>query len=325
LKAVKAIGWFIEEFGIAQISINLTDINTTPLHVAFDETCKRADARGLRVTGSEIVGLVPLGSMLDAGRYFLKKQKRSIGLPDEELIRIAVKSLGLNELYEFKPGEKIIEYALAGEDQPKLIDMSLKAFASEIASESPAPGGGSVSAYMAAMGIALGNMVANLSSHKRGWDDRWEEFSGWAEKGMLLQNELLKLVDEDTKAFKSILDAYGMPRSTSIEAEERDAAIQEATRYAIQIPYKVMETGMQTMEIIKAMALNGNPNSASDAGVGALAVRSGVMGAFLNVKTNMKDLKDEPYRKEMLHKSEEIAEAVRHAETEIIRIVENRM
>jgi glutamate formiminotransferase/formiminotetrahydrofolate cyclodeaminase len=325
LKAVKAIGWFIEEFGIAQISINLTDINTTPLHIAFDEACKRADARGLRVTGSEIVGLVPLKSMLDAGRYFLKKQQRSTGLTDEELIRIAVKSLGLNELYEFKPCEKIIEYALAGEGQPKLIDMSLKAFAGEVASESPAPGGGSVSGYMAVMGIALGNMVANLSSHKRGWDDRWEEFSGWAEKGMLLQNELLSLVDEDTKAFKRVFEAYGMPKSTSHEAEERDTAIQEATRYAIQVPYKVMETGLKTMEILKAMAMNGNPNSASDAGVGALAVRSGVLGAFLNVKTNVKDLKDESYCEEMLQKSEEIAEAVRHAETEIIRIVENMM
>ena len=325
LKAVKAIGWYIEEFGIAQISINLTDVHTTPLHIAFDEACKRADARGLRVTGSEIVGLVPLKSMLEAGRYFLKKQKRSAGLPEEELIRIAVKSLGLNELYEFKPEEKIIEYVLAGESQNRLVKMSLTAFANELASESPAPGGGSVAAYMTAMGIALGNMVANLSSHKRGWDERWEEFSNWAEKGMLLQEELLVLVDEDTKAFKRILDAFGMPKNTPREVKNRDAAIQEATRYAIQVPYKVMETGLATIEIIKAMVLSGNPNSVSDAGVGALAVRSGVMGAWLNVKTNAAGVTDELYKKDILKKSEKIVKAVEQAELEILRMVESKI
>ncbi|MBN2214298.1 MAG: glutamate formimidoyltransferase [Bacteroidales bacterium] len=325
LKAVKAIGWYIEEFGIAQISINLTDMNTTPLHIAFDEACKRADARGLRVTGSEIVGLVPLKSMLDAGRYFLKKQKRSAGLPEEELIRIAIKSLGLNELYEFKPEEKIIEYALAGTNRNLLINMSLKAFANETASESPAPGGGSAAAYMATLGIALANMVANLSSHKRGWDDRWEEFSGWAEKGMSLQNELLTMVDKDTKAFRHILDAFGMPKSTPNETETRDKAIEEATKYAIQIPYKVMETGLKAMEIIKAMVLTGNPNSVSDAGVGALAVRSGVLGAFLNVKTNAAGLKDKSFKTGILKKSEKIAEKVRKSEQEILDIIKGRL
>ena len=325
LKAVKAIGWYIEEFGIAQISINLTDVNITPLHIAFDEACKRADARGLRVTGSEIVGLVPLKSMLEAGRYFLKKQKRSIGLPEEELIRIAVKSLGLNELYEFKPEEKIIEYVLAGESQHSLLDMSLKAFSNEIASESPAPGGGSVAAYMTALGIALGNMVANLSSHKRGWDERWEEFSSWAEKGMLLQKELLVLVDEDTKAFKRILNAFGMPKNTPLEIKSRNAAIQEATRYAIQVPYQVMETGLATMEIIKAMVSSGNPNSVSDAGVAALAVRSGVMGAWLNVKVNTTGLTDELYKTDILKKSENIADEVKQAELEILGMVESKI
>jgi glutamate formiminotransferase/formiminotetrahydrofolate cyclodeaminase len=325
LKGVKAIGWYIEEFGIAQISINLTDVNRTPLHVVFDEACKRADARGLRVTGSEIVGLVPLKSMLDAGRYFLKKQQRSAGLPEDELIRIAVKSLGLDELYEFRPEEKIIEYVLAGKSQNRLCKMSLTAFANETASESPAPGGGSVSAYMATLGIALGNMVANLSSHKRGWDERWEEFSGWAEKGMLLQTELLNLVDEDTHAFNRILEAFGMSKNTPREASIRDTAIQEATKYAIQVPYKVMETGMASMEIIKAMVLTGNPNSVTDAGVGALAVRSGVLGAWLNVKINLSGLKDESFSKNILQKSKAIAEAVKKAEMEIIGIIEGKI
>ena len=322
LKAVKAIGWYIGEFGIAQISINLTDMNTTPLHVVFDEACKKADARGIRVTGSEIVGLVPLKSMLDAGRYFLKKQKRSAGLPEEELIRIAVKSLGLNELYAFKPEEKIIEYVLAGKSQSRLENMSLTAFADETASESPVPGGGSVAAYMTTLGIALGNMVANISSHKKGWDHRWEEFSNWAEKGMLLQKELLTLVDEDTNAFRQILEAFRMPKNTPQEAEFRDAAIQAATRHAMQVPFKVMETGLATMEIIRAMASDGNPNSVTDAGVGALAVRSGVLGAFLNVKINAEGLKDKSFKEDILRKSGEIAEAVRQAEIEIISLVE---
>jgi glutamate formiminotransferase/formiminotetrahydrofolate cyclodeaminase len=323
LKAVKAIGWYIEEFGIAQISINLTDINITPLHIVFDEVCKKADKRGLRVTGSEIVGLVPLKTMLDAGRYFLRKQRRSVGLPEEQLIRIAVKSLGLNELYEFKPGEKIIEYMLAGKNSERLANMSLSAFANETASESAAPGGGSVAAYMTTLGMALGNMVANLSSHKTGWDERWEEFSGWAEKGMLLQEQLLKLVDEDTRAFNRILSAFGLPKRTTQDKKIRDTAICEATKYAIQIPFRVMETGLATMEVIKAMALTGNPNSITDAGVGALAVRSGVLGAHLNVKINAASLKDEPFKKNILEKSGEIAASVQQYELEILTIVEN--
>jgi glutamate formiminotransferase/formiminotetrahydrofolate cyclodeaminase len=325
LKAVKAIGWYIEEFGIAQISINLTDINITPLHIAFDEACKRAGARGLRVTGSEIVGLVPLKSMLEAGRYFLKKQKRSVGIPERELIRIAIKSLGLNELYEFKPEEKIIEYVLTDKSQARLGNLSLTAFADETASESPVPGGGSSAAYMTTLGIALGNMVANLSSHKRGWEDRWEEFSNWAEKGMLLQKELLALVDEDTNAFKKILEAFGMPKSTKKETEIRDKAIQEATGYAIQVPFKVMEKGLAAMDIIRAMASEGNQSSVTDAGVGSLAVRSGVLGAFLNVKINAKGLKDKSYQENILRKSDEIAEAVKKAENEIVKIVESRI
>ncbi len=321
LKSVRAIGWYIEEFGIAQISMNLTNINITPLHIAFDEVCRKADARGIRVTGSEIVGLVPLNSMVEAGRYFLKKQNRSVGLSDDELLKIAIKSMGLNELYEFKPEEKIIEYVLAGKGSNKLVSMSLKAFANETASESPAPGGGSVSAYMAAMGVSLGTMVANLSSHKAGWDDRWEEFSSWAEKGMTLQKELLKLVDEDTRAFNRIMDAFGLSKNTEDEKKKRSAAIQEATRHAIEIPFKVMESGLAAMEIVKAMAETGNPNSVSDAGVGALAIRSGVLGAWLNVKINASGLKDASFKSEIIQKGEEMVEKVRRIENEVYEIV----
>lgn len=321
LKSVRAIGWYIEEFGIAQISMNLTNINITPLHIAFDEVCRKADTRGIRVTGSEIVGLVPLNSMLEAGKYFLRKQNRSVGLPDEELVKIAIKSMGLNELYEFMPEEKIIEYVLAGKGSDKLVSMSLKAFANETASESPAPGGGSVSAYMAAMGVSLGTMVANLSSHKAGWDDRWEEFSSWAEKGMTLQKGLLKLVDEDTRAFNRIMDAFGLSKNTEDEKKKRSEAIQEATRYAIEIPFKVMETGLAAMEIVKAMAETGNQNSVSDAGVGALAIRSGVLGAWLNVKINASGLKDASFKSEIIQKGEEIVEKVRRIENEVYEIV----
>jgi glutamate formiminotransferase / formiminotetrahydrofolate cyclodeaminase len=321
LKSVRAIGWYIEEFGIAQISMNLTNINITPLHIAFDEVSRKADARGIRVTGSEIVGLVPLNSMLEAGRYFLRKQNRSIGIPDEEILKIAIKSLGLNELYEFKPEEKIIEYVLAAKGQDKLVSMSLKAFANETASESPAPGGGSVSAYMAAMGVSLGTMVANLSAHKPGWDERWEEFSNWAEKGMILQKELIRLVDEDTRAFNRIMNAYGLPKNNDVEKLKRSAAIQEATRYAIEIPFKVMETGLAAMEIVKAMTEIGNPNSISDAGVGTLAIRSGVLGAWLNVKINASGLKDETFKAEILRKGEEITEKIRQLETEVYEAV----
>ncbi|MBK7434721.1 MAG: glutamate formimidoyltransferase, partial [Chitinophagaceae bacterium] len=265
LKYVKAIGWYIEEYGIAQISINLTNISKTPVHVAFDEVCKKADARGIRVTGSEIVGLIPLQAMLDAGKYFLQKQKRSIGVSEKELIKIAVKSMGLEELAPFKPEERIIEYMLANASDSKLVHMKLNDFADETASESPAPGGGSIAAYVGALGASLATMVANLSSHKAGWDERWEEFSEWAAKGQAYKNELIRLVDADTRAFNQIMDAFGLPKTTDEEKAIRSRAIQEATRYAIEIPFKVMQTAAASMEVVKAMAETGNPNSVSDA------------------------------------------------------------
>jgi glutamate formiminotransferase/formiminotetrahydrofolate cyclodeaminase len=325
LKSVRAIGWYIEEFGIAQISMNLTNINVTPLHVAFDEVCRKAESRGIRVTGSEIVGLVPLNSMLEAGRYFLRKQNRSVGIADEELIRIAVKSMGLDELYKFKPEEKIIEYVLEGSAGKKLISMDLKSFANETSSESPAPGGGSVSAYMASLGTALGTMVANLSAHKAGWDDRWEEFSVWAEKGIQLQKKLLKLVDEDTEAFNRIMEAYALGKTTEMEKQLRTAAIEAATRRAIEVPFQVMVTGLDAMEVVKKMAETGNPNSISDAGVGALALRSGILGAWLNVKINTGGLKEEPFKTEILEKGKKIVEEAQKAENEILEIVAMKM
>ncbi len=290
LKSVKAIGWYIEEYGIAQISMNLTNLSVTPVHVAFDKVCRRAEARGLRVTGSELVGLIPLKAMLDAGKYFLRKQRRSLGVPDSELIRIAVLSLGLNDLYAFKPEEKIIEYVLAGKPEKRLTDLNLEGFMNETASESPAPGGGSVSAYVGAVGTALGTMVANLSAHKRGWDDRWEEFSGWAEKGKEIQNELLRLVDEDTRAFNRIMEAFGLPKKSDEEKAERNKAIREATLYAMNVPLQVMQSAFRALEVLEAMVRTGNPNSVSDAGVGTLAIRTAVEGAFMNVKINFKGM-----------------------------------
>ena len=321
LKAVKGIGWFIEEYGVAQISMNLTNISVTPVHVAFDEVCKRADVRGIRVTGSELVGLIPLGAMLDAGKYFLKKQNRSTGVSDKELIKIAVKSLGLDDLYPFKPEEKIIEYAIADTSKKRLVDMTLENFVQTTASESPAPGGGSISAAMGAMGAALGTMVANLSSHKRGWDDRWEEFSDWADKGKTYSDELLRLIDDDTDAFNEIMAAFGLPRGSEREKAERDQAIQEATKHAIEIPFQAMKKAYESMEVIKAMAEIGNPNSVSDAGVGALAARSAVMGAFLNVKINSASLEDKAYIEEVLSKGKEIEEKAIAMEKEILHIV----
>jgi len=325
LKSTKAIGWYIEEFGIAQISINLTNISITPVHVAFDEVCKKAEKRGVRVTGSELVGLIPLNAMLDAGRYFLQKQKRSLGVSDKELIKIAVKSMGLDELYKFKPEEKIIEYVMAKNAPDRLIDMNLEDFMNETASESPAPGGGSISAYMGSMGIALGTMVANLSSHKRGWDDSWEEFSQWAEKGKKIQDELLHLVDEDTTAFNKIMDAFRKPKKSDEEKQERKEAIQEATKNAIMVPFKVMETAFRAFEVLKAMAETGNPNSVSDAGVGALAIRSCVMGAFLNVKINVSGLDDKEFVKSILQKGKEIEIETKKLEKEILNIVEEKL
>ena len=325
LKSVKAIGWYIEEYGIAQISMNLTNINITPLHIAFDEVCKKAQERGIRVTGSELVGLVPLKSMLDAGRYFLEKQQRSTGVSEKELIRIAVKSLGLDELTPFKPEERIIEYLLKDDSKSRLIKMDLASFADETASESPAPGGGSISAYIGALGISLGAMVANLSSHKPGWDERWKEFSGWAEKGQQYKNELLKLVDEDTNAFNRIMAAFGLPKATEEEKKARTAAIQEATKYATEVPFKVMQLCCDSMEVIKAMAETGNPNSVTDAGVGALCARSAVMGAFLNVKINAAGLTDKSFAQNIIGQGNVIEQQAIALEAEILKTVNSKI
>lgn len=322
LKACKAIGWFIEEYGIAQVSINLTNISITPVHIAFEEASKKALERGMRVTGSELIGLAPLKVFTDAGKYFLQKQQRSIGVSEAELIKIAVKSLGLDDLKPFNPSEKIIEYVLQeGASSKKLMQMTCSAFADETASESPAPGGGSIAAYMGALGVSLATMVANLSSHKPGWDDRWEEFSTWADKGQALKTELIHLVDEDTLAFNKIMDAFGLPKNTEQEKMDRTNAIQEATKYAIEIPFRVMNKSFETMEIIKAMAETGNPNSVTDAGVGALAARSAVMGAFLNVKINASGLKDKEFVEAILTKGAKIEQNAQIAEAEILAIV----
>jgi glutamate formiminotransferase/formiminotetrahydrofolate cyclodeaminase len=325
LKCVKGIGWYIEEFGIAQISLNLTNISVTPVHIAFDEVCKKAEARGVRVTGSEIVGLVPLKAMLDAGKYFLKKQNRSVGVSDKELLKIAVKSLGLNDLYKFKPEEKIIEFLLENENKNKMVSKSLSDFADETASESPAPGGGSISAYMGALGASLGTMVANLSSHKRGWDKRWEEFSDWAEKGKELQGELVRLVDEDTNAFNSLLAAFKLPSKSDKEKKEKQKAVEEATKNAILVPFKVMETSYKAFELLKAMVETGNPNSVSDAGVGAIAIRGAIMGSYLNVKINSGDLKDQKFKKDILKKCEILVEKTKEKEQEILSIVNGKI
>ena len=324
LKAVKGIGWYIEEYGIAQLSLNLTNISITPMHIAFDEAVKKAQERGIRVTGSELVGLVPLNALLEAGRYFLKKQERSVGVSDEELIKIAIKSMGLDDLKPFNPRERVIEY-LIEDKSSKLIDMDLKAFADETASESPAPGGGSISAYVGALGVSLGTMVANLSAHKRGWDNCWEEFSNWAEKGMAYQKQLLQLVDEDTNAFNKIMDAFGLPKGTEEEKAERRAVIQEATKYATEVPFKVLDTCFKSMEVMKAMAETGNPNSVTDAGVGALCARTAVRGALLNVKINASGLDDKSFATEIVSKGEAIAVQALSLENEIMTIVESKL
>ncbi len=325
LKKVKAIGWYIEEYGIAQISINLTDISVTPIHTAFEEVCKKANERGMRVTGSELVGLVPLDAMLEAGRYFLKKQQRSTGIPEKEIIKIAVKSLGLDDLKPFAPEEKIIEYILADQEKHPLIDMNLAAFADETASESPAPGGGSISAYMGSMGAALGAMVANLSSHKRGWDDRWEEFSDWADKGMHYVKALTKMVDEDTRSFNLVMDAFALPKNNEEEKKYRKEAIQTATRYATEVPFKVMQLALDSMELLEAMAKTGNPNSISDAGVGALAARSAVLGAYLNVRINARDLNDRVFAEDILNRAHDMETIAIEKETRILEIVKARI
>jgi glutamate formiminotransferase / formiminotetrahydrofolate cyclodeaminase len=321
LKSVKAIGWYIEEYGIAQISMNLTNINDTPLHIAFDKACERATARGLRVTGSELVGLLPLQCILDAGRYFLEKQNRSTGVGDAELIRIAIKSLGLNELGEFDPQKKIIEYVL-GNTGGKLVNMKLTSFATETASESPAPGGGSISAYVGALGAALGTMVANLSSHKKGWDDRCAEFSTHAENGQALMKELLALVDEDTNAFNTIMTAFSLPKNTDEEKAARSEAIQDATAYATKVPLRTMKAAAAVMPLCKTMATEGNPNSVSDAGVGALCARSAVYGAYLNVQINASGLKDKAKADAYLLEAKSILDTTIAAETEVLQIVD---
>jgi glutamate formiminotransferase / formiminotetrahydrofolate cyclodeaminase len=325
LRCVKAIGWYIEEYGIAQISINLTNINVTPVHIAFDEVCRKAEARGIRVTGSELVGLIPLKAMLDAGKYFLQKQKRSTGVSQRELIKIAIKSMGLDELYPFKPEEKIIEYMLNDKADSRLVNLKLNDFANETASESPAPGGGSIAAYVGSLGVSLGTMVANLSSHKKGWDDRWEEFSNWAQRGQQYKDELLRLVDADTKAFNGIMSAFGLPKSTEQEKSIRNKAVQEATRFAIEIPFKVMQTTYDSMEVIKAMADIGNPNSVSDAGVGALCARSAVIGAFMNVRINAAGYDDKSFVQEMVTKGKEIEKKAIAMETEILQLVNQKI
>jgi len=325
LKSVKAIGWYIEEYGIAQISMNLTNIEVTPLHIAFDEVCTKAAERGMRVTGSELVGLVPLKSILDAGKYFLLKQQRSVGVSEKELIKIAIRSMGLDELGSFKPEERIIEYLLKEKASAKLISMTLTDFADETASESPAPGGGSISAYAGVLGASLATMVANLSSHKKGWDDRWQEFSDWAEKGQYYKDELLKLVDLDTLAFNRIMEGFSLPKSTDTEKAARDKAIQDATKYAIEIPFKVMQMAHGSLEVIKAMAQIGNPNSVTDAGVAALCARTAVLGAFMNVKINASGYKDKTYTDDIINQGQEVELKTIVLEAEIIDLVNSKI
>jgi glutamate formiminotransferase/formiminotetrahydrofolate cyclodeaminase len=328
LKGVKAIGWFIEEYGIAQISMNITDAKATPLHLAFEECHKSADRRGMRVTGSELVGLVPLSAMLEAGRYFLKKQQRSVGVSEAELIKIAVKSMGLDELAPFDPQQKIIEYNLekgSSENANRLINKNLVAFADETASESPAPGGGSISAYVGALGASLAVMVANLSSHKRGWDERWEEFSDAAERGQRIKDSLLRTVDEDTDAFKLIMAAFGMPKITPTEKAARKAAIQAGTRKAIEVPYKVMQLAFESFPLIKQMVETGNPNSVTDAGVGALCARAAVRGAYMNIQVNTSGFDDKDFAEHVLSEGQKMAEQADVMEREILELVKGRI
>ena len=325
LKAVKGIGWFIEEYGIAQISYNLTNISITSMHQAFDETCKAADKRGVRVTGSELVGLVSLQAMLDAADFFLKKQNRSLGISEADKIKIAIKSLGLDDLKPFNPEERIIEYVMNVNHPKKLIDYTVKGFADETASESMAPGGGSISAYVGALGVSLGTMVANLSAHKPGWDEKWEFYSKWAEKGQYYKKELLFLVDEDTNAFNKIIDGFRMPKSTPEEVKIRKEAIENATKYATEIPFKVMETSYSSMEVMMAMAKEGIQNSLSDAGVGALCARTAVIGAYFNVRINAKDIKDRVFAESILSKAKEIYEKTKILENKMIELIDSNI
>lgn len=326
LKGCKAIGWFIEEYGIAQVSMNITDIKATPLHIAFEEVCRAAAARGVRVTGTEIVGLVPRSALLEAGKYFLRKQQRSLGITDQEILDIAVRSMGLSELTPFKPEEKIVESLIEKDNKKKgLVDLTCAGFAEETSRESPAPGGGSISAYMGALGAALGTMVANLSAHKPGWDEQWEFFSDWAEKGKCVMNELLALVDEDTEAFNCIMAVFGMPKGTDEEKAARAEAMEKATLYATEVPLKTMKASFRAFEVAGEMAEKGNPNSVSDAGVGALAARAAVQGAFLNVKINAAGLKDRAKAEALVSEAAEIAKAADAEEKRILEIVNGKI
>lgn len=326
LKGTKAIGWYIDEYGIAQVSMNITDMAETPLHKAFDEVSRAAAARGIRVTGTEIVGLVPKRAIIDAGKHYLKMQQRSLGIPEQEIIKIAVKSMGLDELKPFEPEEKIIELMLqADNDRKRLIDLTCTGFANETASESPAPGGGSVSAYIGALGAALGTMVANLSAHKAGWDDKWEYFSDQAEKGRNIIDRLLALVDEDTSAFNKIMSVFAMPKATEEEKAARVEALEEATLFATQVPLKTMKTAFEAFDLIESMAKNGNPASVSDAGVGALATRAAVLGACLNVKINAAGLKDRPTAESIVGEADEIVEKTCQREKDILEIVNKKI
>ena len=329
LKGCKAIGWFIDEYGIAQVSMNITDINTTPLHVAFDEVCRAAQARGLRVTGTEIVGLVPKRTLIEAGRYFLEKQQRSTGIAEEEIMKIAVKSMGLDDLKPFNPKEKVVEFLIEDEKESaareRLVRMTCKDFAYETASESPAPGGGSISAYMGALGAALGTMVANLSSHKPGWDARWKEFSDWADKGQTMLAKLVALVDEDTAAFNRIMAALGMPKGSEEEKKARAEALEAATLYATEVPLKTMKAALEVFPLLSAMASDGNPNSVSDAGVGALAARSAVLGAQLNVRINAAGLADREAADRLCAEAADIAAKAIAAEAGILAIVNQKI
>jgi glutamate formiminotransferase/formiminotetrahydrofolate cyclodeaminase len=320
-KAVKGIGWYIPEYNIAQVSMNLTNIQVTPLHVAFEACCQSAEARGMRVTGSELVGLVPLQVLLDAGKFFLRKQQRSAGVSNDELISIAVKTLGLGELSPFEPRKKIIEYLLEDGRTAPLVGMNLRQFADTTASESPAPGGGSIAAYVAALAAGLGTMVANLSSHKRGWDDRWEVFSDWAEQGQQLKDALLRKVDEDTAAFNKIMDAFKLPNTTDSEKQTRKAAIQQATKYATEVPFEVLSLAFETFKLLKAMVVEGNPNSITDAGVGVLCARTAVQGAYLNVKINATSLNDKTFANDIVAKAEALATQADALEKEILALV----
>ena len=325
LKGTKAIGWYIDEYGIAQVSMNITNMRQTPLHIAFDEVCRCAANRGLRVTGTEIVGLIPKSALIDAGKYFLRKQQRSVGIAEEEIVKIAIKSMGLDDLKPFVPKEKVIEYMLEDDNSPKLVNLTCRGFAAETASESPAPGGGSIAAYMGTLGAALGTMVANLSSHKPGWDDRWEFFSDWAEKGQNLIDRLLYLVDEDTEAFNRIMAVFGMPKGTDEDKAARASALEEATLYATQVPLKTMHTAIEVFPLIRMMAEEGNPNSVSDAGVGALAIRAAVLGAQLNVKINAAGLKNRATADKLIAEADQLAAEACTLETEVLKTVNSKI